>query len=134
MTKQKHYGRKTFDHDTFEQNAWDRSVPFARNADHGEDGNSDPNESVVRTARRNVPKTAGKDRRPLSPMRNSGETLSEAQSGRSVQGKPTTVSIPASPKEEAGSPQARMSEVHRPRRTFHMTMSNEWNHSPFSAP
>lgn len=72
MTKEKHYGRKSFRHDTFEQNTFDRGVSFAPNADLVENGRNDRNEGVTQTRRR-APKTAGKSRRPLSPMWTGGE-------------------------------------------------------------
>lgn len=58
MTKEKHYDRKTFLHNHFDRNTFDRGVSFAPNAGYGVDGRRDRNEGVTRAARCTL-KTAG---------------------------------------------------------------------------
>ena len=88
---------------------------------HGRPAGEEPHrprrEDAVRADRRNTLNTAGKSRRALFPMRSEGEVPSEAQGGRSGQGKPTTFLFQASPKEETGSTARTEFEAYKNHRT-----------------
>lgn len=83
----------------------------------GEEPHRPRREDAVRADRRNTLNTAGKSRRALFPMRSEGEVPSEAQGGRSGQGKPTTFLFQASPKEETGSTARTEFEAYKNHRT-----------------